>query len=243
MKRMLWKDCYINAGFPSFPCPRCNRGSIRLERDTLYCAWEPVGETGPLEQEGKFCCLFKCTMPYCGTVVPMSGILRSSYADRMDENGEIKLDEFEIYYPKTFYPGPSIIDIARQTPEPVAKPIVESFSILWTDQSAAANKLRVSIESVLDFYEIPRKMKNKKGSSYIVSLNRRLEAFSKLDVGHHDSLDALRVVGNRGSHGKEVTFEQMLDSYEVYEDALQDIFAKKRKTARRITRTPEGFRA
>ncbi len=129
--------------------------------------------------------------------------------------------ELEYFYPRAMVSGVPVITIPSKTPAEVAKPIHASFSLLWGDRGAAANKLRISIERILDHYAVP-------GGGNVgkrLSLDKRIKEFESLDVGHHETLDALRVVGNRGSHEGNISFETMLDSYEVFEDALQDLFA------------------
>jgi hypothetical protein len=229
VKRSLWKDRYYAGSFPAFPCPKCSSGALRLKKETLAKLWEPIGDADPMSQEGKFVCLLVCSTKYCAVAAGMSGFVRSGYDQGYDSNGEPTLIEEEHFHPTSLVPGSPLIGIPRQTPDTVRNFIEQSFSLVWTDQAAAVNKLRVSIERLLDHFEIPRSVQSNKGKGHPLGLSRRIELFQAKGIGHEDTLDAMRAVGNRGSHGNPVSFEMMLDAFEIYEEALEDIFAGKQR--------------
>lgn len=217
MKRAIWRERYLDHGLPAFPCPGCQNGVLRLDRDTLREAYEPVKENDYYGQRGRFSGLLFCSSKWCGHVISIGGDLISGWD--YDQNGD-QID-LTYFYPRALVSGVPVITIPTKTPEKVEQPIRESFSLLWADRGAAANKLRISVERILDHYNVPDKSNN----GWRLSLDKRIHAFESVAGEHHDTLDALRVVGNRGSHEGHVDFETMLDSYEIYEDALQDLFA------------------
>jgi len=47
-------------------------------------------------------------------------------------------------------------------------------------------------------------------------------------------LHALRVVGNLGTHGEKMTRAKMLDAYQLYEMALNQIFEDKKESMKAI---------
>lgn len=217
MKRAIWRERYLDHGFPAFPCPRCQTGALRLNRETLKQAYEPVRDNDHHDQRGRFSGLLVCSSKWCGQVVSIGGDLIPGWD--YDQDGE--QIELTYFYPRALVSEVPVITIPSKTPKEVEEPIRASFSLLWADRGAAANKLRISIERILDHYGVV----DKGPKGWWLSLDNRIKEFEKMGVGHHDTLDALRVVGNRGSHEGKVEFETMLDSYEVYEDALQDLFA------------------
>jgi hypothetical protein len=52
-------------------------------------------------------------------------------------------------------------------------------------------------------------------------LNDRIKEFEAIDASHAETFDALREVGNVGSHQGDNTRETVLDAWEVYEDAFR----------------------
>jgi len=106
-----------------------------------------------------------------------------------------------------------MVAIAEQTPASVASPLRISFQLFWIDLGACASRLRISVERTLDELGIPPAR----------TLNDRIRAFEDIDHGHAETFDALREVGNVGSHRGDNTRETILDAFELYEDAINNL--------------------
>ena len=117
-------------------------------------------------------------------------------------------------------PGPRVIAVPAKTPKLVSNEITKSFSLLWTDRSSAANKLRNAVEEILADFGIPKTTPAGK----FVALAVRLDQAEKLDIAHHGTMVALKDVGNTGSHEAGLPLKDLLDAYDILEDALEDIY-------------------
>nr|WP_276522776.1 DUF4145 domain-containing protein [Cupriavidus necator] len=125
--------------------------------------------------------------------------------------------------PRAFFPAPPIIDVPQDTPADVFNQIKQSFELFWSDFNSCANRLRVSVEFLLDMLKIGRFGTDKKGKTIALDLNGRIALFAKIEPDHADTLTALRMIGNLGSHGNEVSREALLDAFEIYGEALKDL--------------------
>jgi hypothetical protein len=130
--------------------------------------------------------------------------------------------------PHSVYPGLPIIALPSEVPLEVQGETEAAFQLFWSDLGASASRLRTSVERVLDHFKIPR---TKAGGGYL-TLNDRIKEFKKIDPAHADTFDALRHVGNVGTHLDELKREALLDAYEIYEDALNELFSKKKHKAK-----------
>ena len=216
--RPLWVECFAEDRIPPLPCPSCRRGSLLLLKDSLktkysaetlaarsHEAWEVSWD------RGRFTCFLVCGIPRCGEVVAVAGDVLIE--ERSGEEGS----EYEnIVYPLTMIPGPPLIEFPDETPAEVEGPIRQAFTLFWGSRGASANQLRISVERILDHFKIKR--------GWLVD---RIDEFSKTYPEHGETFHALRHVGNLGSHAGEVSREALLDAFEVYQDALANLFGRR----------------
>ncbi|MEP9390378.1 DUF4145 domain-containing protein [Mesorhizobium sp. KR9-304] len=216
--RPLWVQYFDPDAIPDLPCPECRRGNLMLDKKNLLIKtpdhpdhirnhpdWEPDWDNGI------FTCVLVCGSKKCGSSVTMSGnyVWVPGYIAELDTDGFMPFLE-----PKTMYPGSPLIEIPKQTPASVADAIKQSFVAYWGDRGAAANRLRISVERIMDEESIPAKG----------TLFDRIELFGKKHTAEKDTLDALRKVGNLGSHDGEVSREALLDAYEAYQYWLSNFY-------------------
>jgi hypothetical protein len=182
----------------------------------------------------------RCNIDTCGEIVIFSGD-----APVKMFAGEDDWEYSDTLRPHAVFPAPPIIKIDAQTPDAVTAQITESFSLFWTDMAACANRLRASVETLLNELKIPTQGTSKKGKVYDLNLSQRIDEFKKLDPSQAPTLDALRVVGNVGSHEGTLIQGTILDAYRIYEDALAEIFGKRTATIdviRKMIITSKGKR-
>jgi hypothetical protein len=116
----------------------------------------------------------------------------------------------------------------------VRKDINLAFQLYWSDLGASANRLRTSVERMLDTFGIPRSVtvNNKKKFRPLAS---RIDLFTQQKTQFKDSLDALRLVGNLGTHAT-IDRQSLLAAFSVFEDALAEIFGNRSKKAKDLTK-------
>ncbi|WP_295945652.1 DUF4145 domain-containing protein [uncultured Xanthomonas sp.] len=232
-QRRLWSGNYDRENFPKFPCPNCKEGLLQHDKNStkieepLYSKknrdsedWEPDWDVE------RFKLSLICDSPTCGEIVVVSG--ETSLTEYYDEeNGRWVYEA--LLRPRSFFPAPNIISVPEGAPEDVLKSIRLASTNFWVDPSASANRLRASVEYLLDFLEIAREKVNSTGKPSRLSLNERIAAYEHVNAEHARSLTALRMIGNLGSHGDDVHAEALLDAFEVYEDTLEDLCGQRKE--------------
>lgn len=232
MERKHWEKRY--GFFPPFSCPRCSKGELRNTTDKFKR--EPKHITDSLREddiqselaEGRFIALLKCSNRSCGEIVAIAGDYEShgSY----DIGPEGGLDHFwnDTFKPTSMHPAPPIITWPKKLDGAIKTHLRVSFELFWVDSAACANRLRIVVELLLDQLEIPRKgpKGNRKNARF--DLSDRIDLLRIARPGHEKALTALRIVGNTGSHEGDVEFEELLDCFELLEDALVELLEERR---------------
>ena len=215
LRRNLWKEDFLENEPPFWPCPACGRETLKPIPRSLSVL-EPSGykhtELSPFEYTFRFKQFFKCSVDECGDIVGVAGDAE------LVVNSDPTRDEGDDYiyrlFPMAVHRGPPIINLPAETPDSVREELETAFKLFWTDLGSCANKMRISVERALD----------ELGIAAAHTLNLRIKAFETIDPGHAQTFHALREVGNVGSHLGDNTRETVLDAFEVYEDALRNLF-------------------
>jgi len=230
LARELWRGEYSETDFPSLPCPSCATGHVSIVPETLVVK-EPDWSTEQHSHDAwdpdwisqRFVAILKCSHKSCGDIVAVSGT--AHYTEIMEDDHQLKY--IRILVPQGMSPAPQIILIPTETPNQVEMDLRKSFQLYWSDLSASANRLRISVEALLTHLKIPRYTRIA-GELVPLSLNNRIDKFKTKDVELKDTLHALRMVGNVGSHDSDIlTREALLDGFEIYEDALANLYGKR----------------
>ncbi|HEY8577773.1 MAG TPA: DUF4145 domain-containing protein [Devosia sp.] len=188
-------------------------------------------EWGPDWVEMSFATMLTCDNIACGEIVAVSGRAGVESVDDYDHNGYPIGTEYSTFLrPRSMFPAPPLFPISKAYPKSVQEELRLAFQLFWADLSSSTSRLRTSLERVLDERGIPATAPDKKGKLQRLSLFARIDLFEQAtnDPDSAESMTALRVVGNLGTHGDEVTEGDYFDLLEVYEDALLDIYEQKK---------------
>ncbi|WP_318035431.1 DUF4145 domain-containing protein [Rhizobium ruizarguesonis] len=235
MERALWTKSYSTFG--RFTCPRCNRGKLR-EGKTPILREEPDHITRELQYEGligevsagRFAGILKCNSKGCGEMVAVAGDYRTDYERQQDhQTGDEVLFSIHSYTPFCIRPAPAIISFPKVLDKDIKPHMLRAFDLFWSDHGSCANRLRIIVEMVLDQLGVPREGPKGKWKRTRWDLADRITALDLLRPGHEEILNALRVVGNTGSHDGIVDFEDLLDSFELLEYALIELLERRRE--------------
>jgi hypothetical protein len=71
-----------------------------------------------------------------------------------DENGEPDINYDEYFYPVFVRPMPDIFNIPHKCPKEIAKQLRAAFALFWQDQAAAAGRVRVALEALMDHLNV-----------------------------------------------------------------------------------------
>lgn len=220
-QRELWGPFFYHDLLPSLPCPHCRRGNVILDRGSLK-KYEPpysaalTGTEGwhPLVETVRFSCSLVCDVGSCGEIVNVHGNI-----DQMDHvSDEGVVDFYPVLRPTSMFPAPPLAAIPDGMPMGLVRELRTCFQLFWVDLGSCANRLRIFVERLLDHYELPAGR-----------LNARIEAFKAKDPEHAETFDALRHVGNVGSHEGDVRHEVILDAFEILQDGLAELFGHRRR--------------
>ena len=138
----------------------------------------------------------------------------------ISEDDEIK--EFKTLTIETLYPMVHLIPVYEQYPREVKDLVIESFSLYLEHPSSCANKLRILVEKILDDLKIPSKNKNNKRLITQV----RIKILKKTKPKEANYLEALKWVGNEGSHDTVIKQDDLPKIYEILNKVLDLLYLK-----------------
>lgn len=146
-----------------------------------------------------------------------------------DNNG----DGFKItsYTPRYFSKSPHLISLDSSYPTDIQKLLESSFELFWIDRMSCANKIRICLESLMDYYNVPRKSKKRDGKFKNLTLHDRIKKCKVLSASNNENFAlAIKWIGNIGSHNTEdFSNEKLFLAYELLDYILQDLFINQNK--------------
>ena len=137
------------------------------------------------------------------------------------------------FTPTYFEPHLKLFKIPKSCPKEMVLEIENSFKLFWTDLSSCVNKIRISVEILLNEQKVKR-FELKGGKRYPLSLHKRIMAFTNTEV--KDNLLAIKWVGNSGSHSGEVETIDALEVYRLLEYSLNKIYNSEEKEIKKSIR-------
>lgn len=229
--RAMWHGCYRQDLMPKFRCSRCENGRLVSNLKTIQVKETEFSKIESRNQDyapdwdvQRFSLEMKCDEVTCGEISFVIGETEAEQYYDEEFHTDVWMTNLQ---PRGFYPAPPIIHIPVEVPDDIRREVNKAFDLFWTDLNAAANRLRVSVERIMDERKVPLEALTKKGKMQGLDLNGRIQEFSKTEKDHGDTLTALRMVGNLGSHGGDVQREALLDVFAVYEDCLAEMYGKR----------------
>lgn len=247
MKERLWITSFTRESFPRYRCPTCENGWVSFAKDSLQNRlpqyqreWEAMDGFDFEWQSMRFSCTLVCNIEECGEVVNVHG--DTSYEDDLDEDGDHRI--ITILRIRSMYPAPPIIPVADDVPPMMKRELRTAFQLYWVDRGSCANKLRVVVELLMDHLNIPKhKLKNGGDAANpedysFVPLGKRIEEFIAQAGNnvHADVLDALRVIGNVGSHTQAPGKSDLIDAFDLLQHLLNELVLKRNDNIAKIAK-------
>jgi hypothetical protein len=174
----------------------------------------------PYNDVTRFACLLQCDAFSCGEVVAVSGDITHDVDIQYDEDGAQEHYRPE-YLPRSMFPAPPVFRLSDQLPKHCAEHLSAAFGLMWGDTGACANRIRVFVEALLDHYGIPREGMTKKSKPTRYDLSKRIDLFEDQKPGHKTLFDALRWVGNLGSHAGPMKWDTILKCFQIVEHLIE----------------------
>ncbi len=229
VERKLFAQSY--RGLPDFVCPHCERGRLSRIKES-YKEYHPEHLNDYEAQNNgvtyaRYAAFATCSDKKCGEIVAECG----SYVDIGDWDEDGRYVEFS---PNHFYPAPPMFPVPPNVPDKVRGPLYVAFELYWSDVDAAASKVRSSAECLLDALKVPRKKDKKNGQGKVfINFADRIKLV-KNPKAREGWLDALRLVGNTGTHG-EVKLEHFFDMLDIYEAILRELYDNSADNASKLS--------
>ncbi len=229
--RALWQRSLNKFCMPRWLCPACKQGHFVLVQNSFkflpsrtgYVRLEhEPGERGydlPLRFSG----LAQCDNNACRETATISGNGSENWVyDDADRQLYCK------FSPTYISPSPDLFPIPTAVPIELRLRIQSAFVLCWGDYESCLNRVRVCVEMVLDFLQVPRSKINGKKKEIFLNLYDRIE----IAKGTHPAivtaielhLNASRLLGNVGSHSGGLNKEEVFDALELLEAILDGVY-------------------
>lgn len=217
-------------------CPTCHKGVLKILEDSFqrmetarsHAIHAYHRQHVPEHIEYLYSCLFQCSNRICNDVVSSSGVGFVDFVNyEIDDDGYHSSIYGDYFKPRYFEPALDLISIPDNCPNSILEPLRESFKLFFTSLGASANNARIAIEVLLTELGVP----DKRPDGGFIKLHKRIESIPP-DYAHvKDMLEAVKWVGNAGSHhsGAKPDIEDLLDTYELIEHVLEEVYASRRK--------------
>ncbi len=222
-----WITPFSPTSGPDWTCPTCKLGSLTLVANSLMSyetrrsrdarkndeAWTPE------HTEERAHLALRCARPGCGEYVIVTGFLSSKQVDGF----ETYEDEFR---PLFVQPSPELVDLPPNCPSTIAAQLRRAFTLFWLDPSAAANRVRASVECLMDHQRVARGL----------SLHRRIERFQAAQPNLGHALMAVKWIGNDGSHRRELARGHLLKAFEMLSHVLEELYGQREQRQKRVAK-------
>ena len=243
-KSIFLKKYYEIPEKTSFICPECNEGKLDiLEKNVQLVEYNKSNiEAQKYEDfdidwlKYSFHGFLVCSN--CREKIVFAGKSSVNCRYYFDENdsdsfsGPDYYNKLEIEYIER---PPNIIEINTKLPQEIKELLIESFKLFWIDINSCANKIRISLEMLMDLFQV-KNYRIKNGKRKFLSLHEKICLFSKNDTSLENILISIKWIGNYASHKDKITKADLLDGFYLLEYALDKIFNNKEKSVLNIAK-------
>lgn len=241
MDRKIYKKRFTTKSINKYQCPTCNNGVLQILDGTFFK--KETKESLDSHEHPEFSyefveyiysCIFECSNSTCKEVVSSSGKGYVEEYDYYNDQGEHKRDYYEYFKPQVFTPHLKVFECPDGTPENAIAEINASFSLLLIDPPSSANHIRIALEHLLTHLGI-KEFEIKKSKNIFIPLQSRINLLPAEYDNIKDIFIAVKWLGNAGSHSShKVTYDDVMDSYELTLELLDEIFSTKRMNAKSL---------
>lgn len=211
--------------WPRVPCPTCNSGYLTERElksfadasstaDQRHPSWEPDWLVG------SFSGVMRCDNSDCREPVVVAG----EWQVVINEGDPSRGQYGELYRVRFVRPALKLIELPPRTPAKVRQGIDGASALLWASPSAAANRLRVAVEDLLTAKKVNKTVLTARGRRKRLTAHQRIDLFRQTHPDVADALEAVKWIGNDGSHDEGLTASQVLDGVQVLELAIKSLY-------------------
>jgi Domain of unknown function (DUF4145) len=188
----------------------------------------------PGDAEYRFSALLECKNHLCREVIAIAGhghgyYEQVYYSDPETGDSESDMTYTEKFYPNYINPSPALIVIPTLCPKNIKEELSKAFISSWGDPYAALNYIRSSVEQLLGHLKIESMQIKPSGESIRIPLHNRILILSTQNKLIGDCLQAIKWLGNAGSHADEISRNDVYDALDIIEMVLDDLFVRHRE--------------
>ncbi|MBK8444285.1 MAG: DUF4145 domain-containing protein [Sphingobacteriales bacterium] len=242
METTIWTQRFFDEDSKfEWPCPNCNSNSLFLKKEKLFN--EETAKSKLMRQQSDdweiewielvFGGQLNCKN--CGEVVFFTGVgnpEHNGYVDETDFGSPI--EQYKNSFTPTFFePHLKIFVLPDNCPKDLKEEVENSFKLFWSDLLSCANKIRVSLEILMNEFGVKRFVLAN-GKRKPIFLHKRIEAFPNQVV--KDYLLAIKWIGNTGSHIGDLQIIDILDAYRLLEFSLKKLYKDEEKALNKISK-------
>ena len=240
MDRKRYKVPFRRGNVPSWICPTCKKGIIKIipnafnqEERALSRQARGHEDWEPEWVEYVYSCLLRCSNDACNEIVASSGIGCFDWEPDQDRHEQ---KWFDYFYVKYFVPHLQLIEIPKNTPEEIVHEMNQSFKLFFCNPSSSLNHIRIAVELILTDFKIKKYIIVRK-KRHFISLHKRIDLLPSKFEHLKEELVAIKWLGNAGSHShKEITIDDVMDAYEIMEFVLKELYEKKAKAVKKLAK-------
>lgn len=212
-----FKDFFSENGIPEWKCPHCKSGKLVLNNENLHYHETPKSIAEHDEEcwepdwmDYRYTAIFTCNNCNGQTYCCGKGYYTTWVSTDPEDPG---YDEIS-FVPTFFEPTLNLFEIPKDCPESISSVLISSFSVAWADLSSAGNKLRITVEKLID--EIY--------PDYTGNLHDKIKKIEKIDPDRAKLLMSIKWLGNHASHDDKLEECDLAFAYQVIEYVLKDIY-------------------
>jgi len=223
MKQDYFETEFVQNNFPKYDCPSCKKSELVVSEfkstENGYTKRNRSDKEWDFEWDQH---LFSATLECkgCRETVFCTG---DGFVDEeIDEigHGSISRSFFVSYRPKFFYPSLKFIAFPIATPKEVQESINTACAVYHSFPASACNSLRIAAEDVLTSLGVAEP----EAGEYI-SLAKRSKDLPE-NSQERVLLDAIRWLGNDGSHSKTlITHRDAQDAFVVMDLLIEKVYS------------------
>jgi hypothetical protein len=217
-----WVD---EGDWPAITCPTCAVGQLSTPKSAITLIPIADPENGrSFPENGYFHGTFTCRRNKCKEIVAATG--RYEMESVFDAKSE-RLGYKATYHLQLVLP-PLLIILAlpNATPQIVCTRIKEAALILWADPNAASSRLRLAIEGLLT-HEGMRRYKIVRHKRVRLTTHERLKELEHYVGFPATAFEAVKWIGNQGTHENDLTVKDVLEASEILGYGLELLYGNR----------------
>ncbi|MFH6984920.1 DUF4145 domain-containing protein [Marinoscillum luteum] len=233
INRNLWlvEGFSYKKSSPPWPCPICGVGilnavkPLKAEQSQATIKGRKSTSFSSDNEDAifRFAGFMLCANSQCNERISIAGN-GQLLAEGTNAQAGVKYQgpRYGVFYPRYFEPALQIFTVPDSCPKDIKEQVIKSFSLYFMDSNACANAIRTSLELIMDEQGIPGLNEKNKP----ITLGARINQFNDLNPKLKPLIEAVKWVGNAGSHISGISKNGILDGYELLQFVLSDLYER-----------------